>query len=119
MIKWVSYLLVILVAMQSVLAVADVHQIHQADAAHLEFAGDDGLASVSDDGTASDSVEPNQPTNTALDCQHCCHCHSPQVNFLSDICPNSAYDSGRQPLADLSGSVPSSHPSSLYRPPRV
>jgi hypothetical protein len=118
MTKWVSYLLMILIAVQSVLAVADIHQIHQSDQGHLEFSSDDKLPATKIDEAFSTSVELTQTPANALDCQHCCHCHGSHVNLLSNIYSQISFYHKNPYLAALRVAAPSSQSSSLYRPPR-
>lgn len=121
MTRWLSYLLIMLVATQSVLAMADIHQAHQSDEGHLEFADDHkpatGSATTAE--TSDDSVDSKQAPLSTVDCQHCCHCHASQLNLLSDIYSQLNFDGNKPTLAALRAAAPSSQPSSLYRPPRT
>lgn len=73
--------LVVLIAVQSVVAVADVHKAHQSGTEHLNF----------DHEHQKDSQTPlpeivQQPSDNnivyQLDCHHCCHCHGASHLFL-------------------------------------
>ncbi|OUS00599.1 hypothetical protein A9Q81_10465 [Gammaproteobacteria bacterium 42_54_T18] len=74
--KVLTYLLVTMIAMQSFVAIADVHQPHQSGEQHLEFEhahGDSAELNVSSEPLESTSLDE-------YDCHHCCHCHG--VNYL-------------------------------------
>jgi len=76
--RCLSRLLITLVALQSVIAIADSHQIHQSGKEH--FAHEYEQAHGFDQPIVkADSVAPETLPDTAdtsqLDCQHCCHCH--------------------------------------------
>lgn len=60
--------LVVLVVSQSMLALADFHEIQPADAPQHELAHDHPGAGVD---KSNSSVE----VDTATDCSHCCQCH--------------------------------------------
>lgn len=79
MIKWVNYLVLLLllsVSTQALSVVFDSHATHQDSQSHLsEGTHDEEQASgLSTDKTITD--------NSGLECQHCCHCHSAQHIFL-------------------------------------
>jgi len=79
-----TYMLMLLIALQSMVAVADVHQSHQASAEHLSFQADRnteyGTDSALQLSLLDDPVEKS--TNNQFDCQHCCHCHGAAHFFL-------------------------------------
>jgi hypothetical protein len=91
---WLSFLVVLSIALQSFTAVANVEQIHQVDIKHLQtqHSHDSDIDEFLND--ASD----NQ--HNSKDCHHCGHCqgsHSPWVmakpldNFPSDILVSQLY----------------------------
>ncbi len=61
---WLSYILVTLIALQSVLAIADTHESHQQGTGHIEL-DERTLLKISD-----------LSADAQLDCNHCCHCHN-------------------------------------------
>lgn len=69
--KWLSYLLIAMIAMQSVGAMAgDEHQSHQDGNQHLEFEHEhDSKAPKMDE-------ESYSFPGVEFDCHHCCHCHN-------------------------------------------
>ncbi len=82
--KTILLLLVALIALQSVVAMADAHQVHQSGIEHLDSAGPDGTSGdASADLSSTDSTGQTQPGDSILDCQHCCHCHAMAHLFVS------------------------------------
>ena len=75
-----SRLLAVLIALQSVIAVADVHQLHQSDNQHigiyLEHQVPEAQFEFGDSAANNDVVALD-------DCQHCCHCHGVCHPFVS------------------------------------
>ena len=85
--KVLTYLLVTMIAMQSFVAIADVHQPHQRGNQHLEFehVHGDPATKISEfdelDVVKSVFSEPFESSSLdEYDCHHCCHCHG--VNYL-------------------------------------
>ena len=76
-----SYLLVTLIAMQSVIAMADVQQLDQPKVQHLAFA--DIHASDSVDDELNQKNRARSATAEQSDYHHCCHCHGVAQLFLS------------------------------------
>jgi len=79
--KLASLALVLLIAFQSVVAMADAHQSHQSGSDHVEFKHDHKSGS---DVSASDT-ENSQASGPVgqFDCHHCCHCHGMSPVFLA------------------------------------
>jgi len=87
------HILGFLIAMQSTVAVADVHQDHQSNKQHLEFNHNDQEL---DNNNVQNKLEAtfinkfNQSDltySTTYDCHHCCHCHGVACYYL-DILQN-------------------------------
>ena len=85
--KVLTYLLVTMIAMQSLMAIADVHQPHQSGAQHLEFEHvhgiPEGQIGEPDQLDVLERVTWELSDTSSLDeydCHHCCHCHG--VNYL-------------------------------------
>ena len=72
---WLSYLLITLIALQSVVAVADAHQLHQTGDQHLDFDHVDVHGSSHPDEHLIAEVQSSSAPNAQYDCHHCCHCH--------------------------------------------
>lgn len=70
--KWLTYMLVALIAMQSVVAIADAHQSHQEGTQHLEFEHEHDSTPVVNN---QDNQQTSTPSLSQYDCHHCCHCH--------------------------------------------
>lgn len=74
-------LLAALIALQSVVAMADAHRFHQSGTEHLDFNHKHELAeAASFSDTELNAADP-VPSDT-LDCHHCCHCHGMAHFFL-------------------------------------
>ena len=78
--KWLSLLLTVMIVLQSVSAVADVHQFHQTDSQHHEFEHEHPVKPD----TQELYVENSEVSSSTLehDCHHCCHCHSTSNIYL-------------------------------------
>ncbi|MFT6551330.1 MAG: hypothetical protein ACJA1I_001370 [Zhongshania marina] len=100
--------LIIIIMLQSLSALADMHQYHQADDQHQAVAEHIHQLDLSSlDSSVSDS----------LDCHHCCHCHG----VTASVIPPSDMIAGVYKHANARYSY---HPhyssqisNSLYRPP--
>lgn len=72
--KTIVFTFSVLMAFQSVFAIADMHQSHQSGLEHLEF-------------THNHDGEINQEKNllgeSDYDCHHCCHCHGPSFSAIA------------------------------------
>ncbi|MAM87201.1 MAG: hypothetical protein CME36_07820 [unclassified Hahellaceae] len=81
--RFVSFFLAALIALQSVLAIADVHKAHQSGANHLKFEHEH---KVNNQPQLADAVSQNLEIGAVsqLDCHHCCHCHGSSPMFLAD-----------------------------------
>ena len=77
----ITYIVVVLIAMQSVVAVADIHQYHQTGSEHLTFEHShehNESSSLSAQTVASIDITDS----SVFDCHHCCHCHGVIHLFL-------------------------------------
>lgn len=77
------YFLTTLIALQSVMVIADAHQLHQSGEDHLSFNHDHAV----DDGSMI-AVESDKRLDALIgavghDCHHCCHCHGVSAAFLA------------------------------------
>ena len=90
---WLSYVFAILIALQSVVAIADSHQDHQQQSDRLELTASHKLTSDSDFHDAAFSADSpltehlhsfpdNEREAPHPDCHHG-HCHHPAQAFLS------------------------------------
>jgi len=66
--------MITLIALQSVVSIADAHQFHQSGTEHISYetvhSHDDDQALV-----RAETVTPEAASASQIDCQHCCHCH--------------------------------------------
>jgi hypothetical protein len=75
--RYLTCLLAVLIAVQSVAAMADAHQFHQAETEHLTFNHEhDSTAAHSATKILMKATNVADPASTfSQDCHHCCHCH--------------------------------------------
>ena len=114
--KWLSYWLVILIAMQSFSAIADSHQTHQSGEQHLSFEHEHAQTPVESIQPLSLKKSTELPSD-GLDCHHCCHCHL-HLNYLPTaslglLLPHNSSELSRYNTTALVGLL-----SSLFRPPK-
>lgn len=115
---YLTCLLALLIALQSVAAMADVHQLHQSGTEHLEF--DHSHQSTATD-THNDNLlakqTPDQPGQSVYDCHHCCHCHDHGSVVLIGATSHLADLFSENGQADYQANLTSGIPPSLFRPP--
>lgn len=70
-----TFVMITLIALQSLASVADVHGLHQSGNQHLSVEHSHAAAT-------GISEHPNESSNGG-DCQHCCHCHGTVHFFLN------------------------------------
>ena len=69
---YLTYFLLALLALQSVVATSDAHQSHQSGAEHLNF---DTSHQHADETEHFDHNSESESQHSDWDCHHCCHCH--------------------------------------------
>ena len=115
---YLTCLLALLIALQSVAAMADVHQLHQSGTEHLEF--DHSHQSTATD-THNDNLlakqTPDQPGQSVYDSHHCCHCHGHGSVVLIGATSHLADLFSENGQADYQANLTSGIPPSLFRPP--
>jgi len=79
--RWILLLLTALIALQSVGAVIDSHQLHQSGQEHLSFEHDH--ENIKDNKVSDAKVEVKSVENSPYDCHHCCHCHGTSNLYVS------------------------------------
>lgn len=115
---YLTCLLALLIAVQSVTAMADVHKFHQSGTEHVEF-------NHSHQSTASDTQNDSQLakqaadplSQSAYDCHHCCHCHGHGSVILAGAASHVAALFSGNGQADFQANLTSGIPPSLFRPP--
>lgn len=115
--RWFSVAMVLMIALQSVAAIADAHQLHQSGTQHLTF-DHSHLSSDIDNGNQLVKHSPDQPGQPLYDCHHCCHCHGHASVVPAGSLSHFAIFSGTE-LADYQAHLTSKIPTSLFRPPIV
>lgn len=77
----ITYLLIALIAVQSVVTVADAHQLHQSGTEHLTYDHEHDQPTYNSQG--EQEIETSATLgSTCPDCHHCCHCHGMAHFFL-------------------------------------
>lgn len=108
-----TYLFVMLIGFQSVVAVGDVHQLHQSGSEHLSFENHQHA----DEAQKHDHQLDASTVTEGPDCHHCCHCHG-QLNPAVLISSSSfAVQKPSSGLPDYSENTPSNIINPLLRPP--
>ncbi len=116
----IPWLMIILIALQSVGAMADVHSAHQSGMEHLTFEHEHEHEHAQPHSSPDAHPEAASLTDASqYDCHHCCHCHGAHFSFIASyvhsasLYGRSLQHSYHQPLS-LTQQV-----QSLYRPPRA
>ena len=78
---YLTYFLLALLALQSVVATSDAHQSHQSGAEHLNF---DTSHQHADETEHFDHNSESESQHSDWDCHHCCHCHGMTNLYLGD-----------------------------------
>lgn len=79
---YLKYLLATLIALQSVVVMADVHQVHQSGVEHLTLEHEH-RQNVQFQLTGVDRQTQDPGSIEQLDCHHCCHCHGSSHLFFN------------------------------------
>ena len=110
--KWVPYMLVVLIALQSVLAVADSHEEHHSDTDPQGIYH--SFTDTEDGNSIADQLDAGLSSADSIDCHHN-HC----PHFNSIVTPTFSHVSakGKVRLLSLSSVKPNYISSSLGRPP--
>ena len=111
----IQWLMIILIATQSVWSMADAHRTHQSGLEHLEFEhqhGDDHAQMVKQDNASSNN-------QSAFDCHHCCHCHGAHSSFITSLYSSNTLF-GQSPQHSFTHQLElTQQPNGFYRPPRA
>lgn len=111
----IQWLMIILIATQSVWSMADAHSTHQSGLEHLEFEhqhGDDHAQMVEQDNASSNN-------QSAFDCHHCCHCHGAHSSFITSLYSSNTLF-GQSPQHSFTHQLElTQQPNGFYRPPRA
>jgi hypothetical protein len=106
--KLLPYLLLMLIASQSVLAAADIHQNHQSGEEHIEFQHDHD----------HDTLDVSHDENKA-DCDHCCHCHASFLKHFTSYSFMHSVPSSPLLFMSYESSLVAVPSSNLFRPPKA
>ena len=114
--KWLSYILVSLIVLQSVAAFADDHQVHQSGAQHIEDEHEYAVGLI--DAIKALPETDQKTSDNQHDCQHCCHCHGLAQFILNSGNNITIYQSGDQ-FTEFNSVYPTRALSPGFRPPIV
>jgi len=107
-------MLIMLIACQSVWAMADNHPLTQTGEAHVE-------TSHNHDSPAKAPLDIKDislsDSSSALDCSHCCHCHSSSPLFVSTLPFALSQPTGQQQLLSYSQTLQTPFLAVDFRPP--
>ena len=110
--KALSYLLLVLIALQSVTAMADVHPLDYSDTA--PYSSDGSSSAMLDSSTVIDPADQNTAPDDLFYCHHHgCHCHV----YLSGNLTHPNFLHKHSLHNDSQALIPEAPSSSLYRPP--
>jgi hypothetical protein len=110
--RWLTIVLALVIALQSLIAIGDTQQLHYSATPHHEHSHDD---LVLDSVTLEMEESSNPSQDHAPD--HCHHYHAHCHMALVSLTTNIAVFSAGQGLSDYQVSHASVIPSSLFRPP--
>ena len=89
-----TYLLILLIAVQSVTSVWDSHQFHQSGTEHLTFEHSHEQSNNSSPDKL-DVISNQQTDLNNFDCHHCCHCHGVAQIYLPNVNGNILFSNTR------------------------
>ena len=92
------HILAFLIACQSSIAVADLHQLHQSGTEHISF-DHSMIEDDQKDAVIADIPEAETTTAVQYDCHHCCHCHGVACHFINTQNQNFKF---QQPINGIS-----------------
>jgi len=113
------HLVLILVALQSTMAVADLHQSHQTGNDHLEF---NHLDQFNDDSVNKPTIKSTYLAENIAndyDCHHCCHCHGVACHYMDNQQIDYVSSFGSSNLLEILTLFTSRITSPNFRPPIV
>lgn len=74
--RTLTYLLLMLVVLQSGMALCDEHQLHQSGSVHVTFdESHQHLDELESAAPLFEALNLDPLSSEKWDCQHCCHCH--------------------------------------------
>jgi hypothetical protein len=110
---FLTCLLAALIALQSVVAIADAYELHQSGTEYLELNHSQQSADAKNDNQLV-KQSPDKPGQLQYDYHHCCHGHVSMIPFDSS---SHFANFSETRLVDYQANLTSFIPTSLYRPP--
>ena len=116
-------MLAVILLLQSFAGIADAHQLHQSDNQHKKIAehnhSDNNHTDNNHNNDELSSTDLTQGESDALDCHHCCHCHTPGHSALPVTLSQLESPNSSAVLLAYQARYLTHIPKSLYRPPIV
>lgn len=112
-----TYFALMLIVLQSALAMGDAHQLYQSGTQHVAF--DDTHQLDNAKTTQNQHSVPDKPDSSQWDCHHCCHCHShfcPAILVSAELLLQTKASSSVPDYAE--NALPDTHETFL-RPPKA
>ena len=116
--SWLHYLLILLIAGQSLMAMADLRSFDQFGETDSEFGYQLGLLDEIDVSSAKNATAQN-PDFTIVDCLDCGYCHCCYYPMLSTLNVNTSFDAMGQLFAGYELSMIEIPHSPFLRPPKI
>lgn len=120
----IQWLMIILIATQSVWSMADAHSTHQSgfehlEFEHLEFAHEEFEHQHDDHAQMTEQDKTSANNQTGFDCHHCCHCHGAHSSFITSLYSSNAIF-GQSPQHSFTNQLElAQQPNAFFRPPRA
>lgn len=116
--SWLQYLLILLFAGQSVMAVADMHPLDQLGGTYSDLGYKLGLLNEIDTSSSKNTSTQN-PDFTVVDCLDCSNCYCCSYITLPDFNLNTSFDGAGQFIVDYESSIFEIPRSPFLRPPKA
>ena len=115
----IQWLMIILIATQSVWSMADAHSAHQSGLEHLEFDHVELEHRHDDHAQMTEQNNASSNNQAGFDCHHCCHCHGAHSSFINSLYSSNAIF-GQSPQHSFTNQLElAQQPNGFYRPPRA
>ena len=115
--RWILILVVALIALQSVTAIIDSHQLHQSGQEHLSFEHEHPSDPIGQ--FVSEELLALNVDSSLYDCHHSCHCHGASNLFVSGGNSGFILSAENEKSFEYQLNLPSITLLPAYRPPIV
>ena len=111
-----TYVVLILVVLQSGIAMGDAHQLHQSGVEHVAF---DETHPPHEELESDEHQIEDASSLQEWDCHHCCHCHGHFCPFILVSAERFVLSKGSSPVPDYSENAFPDTVEALLRPPKA